>query len=165
MTTYQAKTENRLSFGITGEGQTIGQLFYKSWFRFDADITTAEKVYQIVPKGFWGTTIELREGEKILLKFKMNWSGEIVIQTYFNSAEKDYLFKHSGIFKETFTLKNRQGSDLLVMKPQFSWKRSIADYEIETTPDFEALDYKAVLLIVSVHCANYYLSMSMAGTT
>jgi hypothetical protein len=48
---------------------------------------------QIEPKGFWGTTIELKNKEQVLLKFKMNRNGEIVIQAFFSGIEKGYILK------------------------------------------------------------------------
>lgn len=164
MTEYQAKSGNTLSFDITKEEQLIGKLTYKTWFKFNAVIETANHaIYQVEPKGFWGTTIEVKDGEQVLLKFKMNWSGGIVIQTYFNQAEKGYIFKHRGLFKESYVLIDQEGSELLIMKPHFKWSKMTYEYQIETSDTFETLSNKEILLINSLHCANYYMSMMMAS--
>lgn len=107
MAEYQAKSINSLTFEVTTEGRAVGKLIYKSWFRFNAELQTSVHSYQIEPKGFWGTTIELKDDEKILLKFRLNWNGEIVVQTYFNGIKESYVFKYRGVFKEMFVLPGR----------------------------------------------------------
>ncbi|MES2862647.1 MAG: hypothetical protein V4666_00875 [Bacteroidota bacterium] len=160
MTEYQAKSNSSLSFDLTREEELIGRLIYKSWFKFDAEMEIANgSSYQIVPKGFWGTTIELKDKEKILLNFKMNWNGEIVVQTYFNDLQKDYLFKHKGIFKESFILLDQEETELLVMKPHLKWSKMNYEYQITTFDNFENISNKEIVLTTSLLCANYYMSM------
>ncbi len=167
MTEYQAKSNNSLTFDLLKDNKLIGKLSYESWFKFNAVVEIADNSkYQVEPKGFWGTTIELRDGEKVLLKFKMNWNGEIVIQTYFNDFEKGYIFKHRGIFKESFILTNQEGNELLVMKPHLKWNTMNFEYKITTSEIFENPSdnsHKEILLMISLHCANYYMAMMMAA--
>ncbi len=160
MAAYQAKSSNSLSFNVTKEDKLIEKLSYKSWFKFNAVIEiSSTSRYQVEPKGFWGTTIELKDGEKVLLTFKMNWNGEIIVQTYFNNSEKDYIFKQGGIFNESFVLIDQEGIELLVMKPHLKWKKMNYEFQITTSDSFESFSNKEILLITSLHCANYYMSM------
>ena len=162
MSVYQAKSNNARSFELIKEGGLVGTLIYKSWFKFNATIEIpGNPDYQVEPKGFWGTTIELKEGEKLLLKFSMHWNGNIIIQTCFNYNAKDYVFKHRGVFKESFVLIDQDGIELLVMKPDLKWNMSFA-YQVTTSDNFEAFPNKEVLLMNCVHCANYYMSTVMA---
>src|SRR6478736_2708889 len=120
MAEYQAKSNNFLSFDLTKDDKLIGKLSHEKWFKFNAVMEIANnKNYQVEPKGFWGTTIEIKDNEKVLVKFSMNWSGEIVVQTYFDDLEKDYVFKHKGVFNESFVLKDQAGNELLTLKPDF----------------------------------------------
>ncbi|GAA4454010.1 hypothetical protein GCM10023189_19940 [Nibrella saemangeumensis] len=161
---YQAKSTNYLTFELTQGDESIGRLSYKNWFQFAASIELADhSTYQIVPKGFWGSTIELKEADTVLLKFSMNWNGNIVLQTYFNSIEKDYLFKHRGVFNESFILIDQEETELLVLKPHVKWSNLNYEYKIQSSDRFESLSTKELLLLISVHCANYYMSI-MAGT-
>ena len=163
MTEYQAKSITSLTFELTKDEKLIGKLTYKSWFKFNAEIEIKNKSnYQVEPKGFWGTTIELKEREKVLLKFQMNWNGEIVVQTFFNDSEKGYIFKYRGVFKESYILADKEGAELLVMKPQFKWHTMNYGYQITTSDMFETFSNKEILLLISVHCANYYMSLMMA---
>ena len=160
MAEYQTKSSDFLSFDLTKDGKSIGKLAYKSWFKFDAVILIANYTsYQVEPKGFWSSTIELREREKLLLKFQMNWNGEIVLETFFGDSEKGYVFKHKGVFKESFVLTDHEGTELVVMKPHLKWALLNYEYVITTTDLFEDQPNKEILLMTSIHCANYYMSM------
>ncbi|UHO36740.1 hypothetical protein H5J24_12970 [Chryseobacterium capnotolerans] len=160
MAEYLAKSNSSLSFEIIKDNQLTGKLIYKSWFTFNAEIETADhQHYQIEPKGFWGTTIELKDNEKVLLKFRMNWNGEIIVQTYFDGEKESFVCKHRGVFKDSFVLTDKMGTELLVMKPQFKWNLLNYEYQITTSNDFEKYSNKDILLLTSIHCANYYMSM------
>lgn len=163
MAEYQAKSNSSLSFDVTKDGSFIGKLSYQSWFKFNAVIETADSSYQVEPKGFWGTTIELKQGERVFLKFRMNWNGEIVVQTYFDDEKKSYVFKHRGIFKESFILTDQDGVELLIMKPHLKWNIMNYEYQITTSDAFETSSNKEILLMNSLHCANYYMSMMMSS--
>lgn len=49
---YQAISTNSLYFEISNKEQVIGQLIYKNWFKFNAEINILNSKYQIEPKGF-----------------------------------------------------------------------------------------------------------------
>lgn len=164
MAEYQAKSSNSLSFEVVKEEQLIGKLTYTSWFKFSAVIENADgQTYQVEPKGFWGTTIELKDRDRVLLKFRMNWNGEIIVQTYFDGLKESYVFKHRGIFKEAFVLTDKIGTEFLVMKPSLKWNLMDYEYRITTSDAFETVSHKDILLLNSLHCANYYMSMMMSS--
>ncbi|MBE4949317.1 hypothetical protein [Chryseobacterium culicis] len=164
MAEYYAKSSNSLTFEITKEEKLIGKLTYTSWFKFNAVIEIAGgQTYQVEPKGFWGTTIELKDQERVLLKFRMNWNGEIVVQTYFDGVKNGYLFKHRGIFKESFVLTDQEGVELIVIKPHLKWASMNYEYQITTSDSFEMIAEKEIVLINALHCANYYMSMMAAA--
>ncbi len=160
MASYQAKSKSSINFELCEGEKIIGQLVYPSWFKFNAIVKINDKeTYQVEPKGFWGTTIELKEGDKRLLQFSMNWNGQIVLQTSFNEVDAGYIFKHRGIFNEAFVLTDANGAELLVMKPHLKWKNMAYEYDLSSTDVFENLPGKDILLMTSLHCANYYVSM------
>ncbi|GAB3957440.1 hypothetical protein GCM10028805_50140 [Spirosoma harenae] len=160
---YQAKSSNPFSFEVTQGDESIGELTYKNWFQFTASIELANRsTYSIIPKGFWGSTIELKEADMVLLTFSMNWNGSIALKTYFDAIEKEYLFKHRGVFNESFLLIDQQENELVVMKPHVKWSHLNYNYTIQPSDRFESLANKELLLLTSIHCANYYMSL-MAG--
>jgi len=162
MAVYQAKADSSLSFNVTKDEKLIGKLSYKSWFKYNAVIEAGNSSYQLKPKGFWGTTIELKDGKELLLKFSMNWKGEIAVQTYFNGVENSFILKHRGVFKESFILTDGEKTELLVMKPHLKWGRMNYEYQITTSDTFEASPAKEIILMASLYCANYYMSTIMA---
>ncbi|MBD2705230.1 hypothetical protein IC229_31705 [Spirosoma sp. BT702] len=164
MADYQAKSSNSLSFELTQGAESIGKLTYKNWFHFTATLELANhSTYQLIPKGFWHSTIELKEADRVLLKFSMNWNGSIALKTYFNDMENEYLLKHRGVFNESFLLIDQEETELLIMKPHVKWINLNYEYQIQASDRFESLSNKELLLLTSIHCANYYMSM-MAGT-
>ncbi|MGG7664110.1 hypothetical protein [Dyadobacter sp. BHUBP1] len=164
MADYLAKSTNSLAFDVTQGDQFIGKLSYKSWFSFTAIIEMANQAtYQVDPKGFWGTTIEVKDAAHRLLTFTLNWHGDIVMETYFNNVERGYIFKHRGIFNESFVLTDQEGVELLVMKPHLKWQNMTYEYQIVTSDRFNSFSTKELLLLTSLHCANYYMSMLATG--
>ncbi|RYZ22835.1 MAG: hypothetical protein EOO16_07365 [Chitinophagaceae bacterium] len=164
MTEYNATARQYTRFEVTQGDTLIGSLTYGSWYQMSAGIEMAGGTsYRVEPKGFWGTTLELKAGEAVLLKFRMNWKGEIVIQPG-EGPEKGFLLKHRGFFKESFVLLDPDEAELLVLKPEIKWSRFSYEYRLTAADSFEALRDKDLLLLVSVHCANYYIwMMSAAG--
>ncbi|AZA93437.1 Uncharacterised protein [Chryseobacterium nakagawai] len=160
MAEYYAKSNDSLSFELINNDKLTGKITYRSWFNFNAVIELEDhQSYQIEPRGFWGTTIELKDNEKVLLKFRMNWNGEIIVQTYFDGVKESFVFKHRGIFKDSFVLTDKIGTELLVMKPHFKWNLLNYEYQINTSDEFENYPNNNILLLTSLHCANYYMSM------
>ena len=60
MRQYKAKSTNSQNFRLTFENKTIGELIYKKWYSFNAEILLSDGAkYQLEPKGFWDSEIEL----------------------------------------------------------------------------------------------------------
>ncbi|HEX8329650.1 MAG TPA: hypothetical protein VF629_19085 [Hymenobacter sp.] len=164
MKQYQATSLDTKHFKLTQAGAEIGLLEYESWFSFKAEIILADHCrYAVHPKGFWGTTIEVKDQEQVLLDFKMNWKGQILIRSLFGGAEEYYILKHKGLLKSTFVLVHREETELLSIEPDFKWTRLNFDYQLTASDAFEQLDRKELLLLTAVHCANYYLTMMTAA--
>ena len=164
MATYLAKSTDSLIFNLTHDDKLIGKLTYKSWFKFNALVEMADgKFYQVEPKGFWGTTIEVKENEQVLAKFCMNWNSEIVIRTFTEDVEKGYILTHKGVFKESFVLVDQDGQELLIIKPHLEWFKMSSEYQIITTDELENVQNKGTLLMTALQGANYYMSLASSG--
>jgi len=164
MKEYKVKSDNTNHFSLTINDQEIGRLKYGKWFTFKAEmILEGGRMYQIEPVGFWGTTIELKQNENIILNLQMNWNGNIIIHSWFDGVERDFLLKHKGIFKEYYVLLNKEEEDLLVIKPDFKWNKFEYDYNIITNDRFDNLSFNAILLLTAIHCVNYYMAMTSSG--
>lgn len=93
----------------------------------------------------------------VLYTFKMNWSGEILIKSKVDA--KAFVLKNKSLFKNAFVLHDKHEQELLVVQPDFKWSKLNHDYHLTTTEALGPPDAKALLLLVAVHCANYYMTM------
>lgn len=161
MANYTAISTDAKHFVVKEEENTFGNLEYKSWYSLKANmqISGDYATYQFVPKGFWGTTIELKKGEQVLLHFKMSWNGDIIILSNINDVETGYKLKYTGFLKPSYVLENKEGNKLLEVKPSFKWTKFTCDHVITSTPEFEAIPYSKLLLLTALHCTNYYITM------
>jgi hypothetical protein len=165
MKEYKVRSTDIKHFSLTINEKEIGKLTYEKWFSFNAEmILDGDSTYQIEPKGFWGTTIELKQNDQVLMNFKMSWNGNIIIHSNFDGMERDFVLKHKGILKESYVLLNKEEEDLLVVKPDFKWNKFNYDYQITTTDRFDNYGFNTILLLTTIHCVNYYMTMLSTGT-
>jgi hypothetical protein len=163
MVSYKANSTNLRNFSLTLDNQPVGELIYKKWYSFTAEILMPNGAkYDLEPKGFWESKIELKDGTNTLLEFKMGWRG-IVIKTFFNNKEASFLLKASGLLSRKFVLLNRDKEELLAAETDFKWSKLNYDYNIETTEEFERFDQKELLLLTILHCINYYMTLVAAA--
>lgn len=156
---YKANSINDRNFNLTFDNQSIGNLIYKKWYSFNAEIQLAEGAkYQLEAKGVWDSTIELKDGSKVLLDFKMGWDG-IIIRTFFDNNEVTYLFKLKGLINSRFILIDTDKRELLAAETNFNWKTLNYNYNIETISEFDSFSNKELLLLTILHCINYYMAM------
>lgn len=164
MALYKANSTNSRNFKVTLENQEIGELLIKKWYSFDADLIMSDgKNYQLITKGFWDSKVELIDGSQTLLDFKMGWKG-IVIKTYFDNQERQYLLKLEGFIKSKFILIDDYDQELSVASTDFKWLTLNFNYDIETSASFDQLRNRDLLLMTMLHCMNYYISYLSAAT-
>jgi hypothetical protein len=163
MGTYKANSTDSLNFNLTFDNQKIGELVYEKWYSFKANIQMPDgNKFQLEPKGFWESKIELKDATKTLLEFKMGWNG-IIIKTFFNTTEESYLFKLKGLLGSEFILINTEKKELLVVECDFKWNKLDYDYTIETTQEFDNFTNKDLLLLTILHCINYYITITASA--
>jgi len=164
MTNYEVKSTDSKHFVVTSNGEPKGSLAYDSWFSFKADIQLASQgALYAVPKGFWGTTVEIKQNDAVILSFKMHWDGNIIIKSFFpEQSATEYLFKYKGILKSSFILLDPKEKLLMEVKPDFSFRKFNYDYAITTTDEFDKIEQNKILLLATVHCSNYFMSIMTA---
>ena len=95
MKEYVVKAESNKHYTVWQDETEIGNLVYDKWFSFKAVMSVRNRgAFQVIPKGFWGTTIELWKDDSLLLNFKMHWNGQIIIKTWFGGKEDAFVFKN-----------------------------------------------------------------------
>lgn len=160
---YNANSTNSQNFSLTSYNEIKGELIYKKWYSFSAEILLANGTkYQLEPKGFWDSKIELKDDIKTLLEFKMGWKG-IIIKTFFDNKEDVFLVKLNSILGNKFVLLDTQETELLTAETDFKWNKFNYDYNIETTRNFDNFDKKELLLLTILHCINYYMTIISTG--
>jgi hypothetical protein len=165
MITYSIKSTPSTLFTLSQDDTNLGSLTYESWSSYQATIALNDGLtYAIQPKGFWGTTIEIKSGETVLFDFKMKWDGQIIIRKNANDTDAAFVVKYKSVVKNTFVLLGQHDDELLLIKPSFTWNKSGYDYQLTASATFEHLPDKALLLLIAVYCINYSLSIMLAST-
>ena len=157
MANYKANSTNSLNFNLTSDNKKIGELVYEKWYASKADLQISDgNKYQLEPKGFWDSKIELKDKEKTLLEFKLGWNG-IIIKTFFNDIEENYMLELKGFSTSKFILTDSKKSELLVADLGSKLNNLNYDFNIETNPEFDNFPNKDVLILAILHCINYYI--------
>lgn len=165
MAEYLVKSTDARTFTMLANATVLGGLKYTEWFSFKSLLTLTDgTTYRIEPKGFWGTTIELKDEETVWLSFKMHWNGTIVLKSKLGGVNKAFVLKNQGVLKNHYTLLDKDGQELLTIQPDFKWSKVNHDYTVNSTELFETLAAKHVLLLAAIHCANYYMHMMVSST-
>jgi hypothetical protein len=165
MSTYTSLSTNSKTFWIKAADAEIGYLKYTGWLSWKADISLATgEIFKVASKGFFGTSIEVKQSEKIWASFSMDWKGHLLIQTYFDEFESQiYVFKQQSLFKNAYILNTAAGAEILTIQPDYQWSRFRYDHRIETNEDFERLPHTNLFLIIAVYCTNYLIMIQNAS--
>lgn len=156
MATYKVNATDSKNFVLKKDGVYAGELKYKKWFSFKAEITLADFMkYQLIPKGVWESEIELQKEGVCLLTFKMGWKG-IIIKTDFDGSKKEYLLKLKGLFSSRYLLLDIEDNELMSIDVTFKWQKFNFDYTVETSNDFEKFHNKELFILAVAHCINYH---------
>lgn len=164
MADYLVTTDGTRTFHLSRATTPVGSLQYAEWFSFAAQIALPDgATFQLKPKGLWETTIELTQADKTLLRFAMDWKGNIVIKSKLQESPRAFIFKLKSLLKNTYVLQDKDQQELALVQPDFQWSKLSPHYTISTTPEFEQLPAGELLLLTLVHCANYYMTMTAAA--
>lgn len=163
MGNYKANSTNSQNFNLTSDNGVIGELSYTKWYAFNAEILRSDGTkYQLEPKGFWDSKIELKDDKKTLLEFKMGWNG-IMIKTFSDDKEDTFLLQLKGLLSSKFVLIDTDKRELVIAETNFKWNKLNFDYTIETSEIFEQFDNKELLLLTILHCINYYMAITVSA--
>ncbi|MBK8945329.1 MAG: hypothetical protein IPM32_08680 [Ignavibacteriae bacterium] len=157
MAEYKVKADKSKNFSLTNNEKLLGKLIYEHWYSLKANVELIDKLFKIEPKGFLGTTVEVKDSDKIYLSFTMSWNGNIVITSKLEKKVKHYFFKHKGILKDNYLVMDENDKELMVVRPSIKWSKFNYEFSISTSDTFEKFNNKEILLITIAHCANYYL--------
>ena len=156
MKTYIVYSKDLRNFQLLNEAEElIGEIVYPKWYSANAEIKVNNKTYKFSAKGFWTTSLQVSEGEKVLLNFKMAWSGDIVL-TDFSNGEEYYQINKEKWYNDVFEMKDQHGNAILKIKRNFKWKNFSYYYEIISDND----DLPLVTILGIVHVVNFFNSQT-----
>ncbi|HPI55033.1 MAG TPA: hypothetical protein PLU10_10095 [Chitinophagaceae bacterium] len=166
MDEYLIKSSESRNFSLLKKDQELGHLLYPNWFSFKAEIImTDSSIYEIGPVGFWGTTIEVKHDDVVLANFKMNWNGHIILKTFFEDREVDFMFKNKGFFKRSYILENQQHEEMVSIQQEFKWDKFNFEFVLNATPIFKNETHNHILYLICIHCANYFTSLGTGNAS
>ena len=158
-------TDNNKNYTVTAEGDVIGELAYKNWYSNKAEVIMAtEEHYIIENKNFWGTQQEVKQEGAAVLLLKARWDGGIAIILP-KDKEHYYEFKPKGYFTNAYILTNYKEEELLILTPDFSWKKFMAGYTINCNGNFGTTSLDKLLLMICIYHYKVTQAMQMAAAT
>ena len=162
MKTYTATSQNSRNFILENENQEIlGELIYPKWYSTKAEIHIGSKIFKTDTKGFWTTSVEVTEYERVLLKFKMDWKGNIIM-TSLQDGEKHFIIKKEKWYSETLLMKDENDKTYIKLKRNFKWKDFKYYYDIVLEEELLPVEILGI-----IHVVNYFTSQDdgSAATT
>ena len=156
MKRYDVISTNYRNFSLILDDVHMAELIYPNWFSFKAEIKLADNSkLSLEPRGFWDAKIELKNGEDVIMNFKLGWKG-ILINVKSYGFEESYLLKNKGLLNSRYVLIDTSEQELLAVKSDFIWSKFKLDYLIETSEEFDKLKMKEAFLLTIIHSINFY---------
>jgi hypothetical protein len=148
---------NNKFFQLTENGRQLGELIYENSFtQMKAEIKLPNsEVYDIVPLGFFGTSITVTKDGNKIASLSMSWNGKIII-TY--QDDRQYALKLKGIFQNQVFLENTNKENIMCFEPHLNWTDACLNHTItyDIQNDNESKDY--LLILLGVYATNYFIS-------
>ena len=151
---YKIINEKKRKFILIQNKKQLWFLQYQDWFNLKANLQACEKDLNFDSKGFWNTSLELKDKNKTLLQAKMNRKFEIIIKT---KNEEKYLLKPNMLWNK-FILQTKQWENLLELEASFKLKKFDYEYKINSSEKFEQFKNKEILALSAVHFSNYIIN-------
>ena len=160
MREFSIQCTDTRSFSLNEAGVTLAAMNYANWFSFKSHIIfSSGEEYKMEPQGFWGSIIHLMNGAEKILEFTMHWNGNIVISSKLDGTEKSFVFRNKSIFRSAFLLEGDDKAELMVIEPHFNWSKFNYHFSAKTTGIYADPHLNILMVLVGVHCANYYMMM------
>jgi hypothetical protein len=156
-------TIDKKSFELFGDDQrTAGRLLYSS-DAFIKGVIETSQTYQLtgIATGIWITSLDnIKDSKKTASSMHVETGG--VISLKLAGKKTKYYFKKSAGWKLRFSLRNKEGEDLLSIIPNVNWQKESHDFILQVNEEFES-ECSPFLILQALHCANCSLSMMTGG--
>ena len=153
----EVNSTNNKSFQLTENGRQLGELIYENSFtQMKAEIKLPNsEVYNIVPVGFFGTSITVTKDGNKIASLSMSWNGKVII-TFQDDSE--YALKLKGIFQNQVFLENTKKENIMCFDPHINWTDARLNHTItyDIKNDNVSKDY--LLMLLGVYSTNYFIA-------
>lgn len=152
-------TNSPLSFSlINDKGDTLGTIRYLDDGLKEASIQT-EEVFKVINNkaGIW--TFFSDKTKKITGKIKVGTGGKITVES--NSLR--FQFQKTVNWNLRFVVLNKEGEELLALKPAINWKFKAPDFILQLNEELPT-ECSSFLILQAVHCARCSLGMMYEKT-
>lgn len=165
MKTYRILPDKKRTYTLLDGETPLSTLKYDGMFSNNGvmDVPNTLLTIRIENTNFWKGIYEVKEGDRVLLSYRMNWKGIIEIRTFFGYDNSVFSLKSEGYSWRKFSLADITGKELVKMDSEMTW--SNYKHIFTTTEEFETMEYKEVFLLSLVHSINYFISTRVAVAT
>lgn len=163
MSQYLVKSIDQKNYSLLQNEIELSSLAYTNWTLTELEIIINNSIFEIKPKGFWGTTKELKLNDTLILSIKLDWKGNMILHFEGENEENDFLFKRNGIFSNSYVLQNSQDDILLEIKPDFKWNKLKFEFNIETNDILENMNNKYLLIMCTLFCTKQFIRMASSA--
>ncbi len=161
MVQYTAKATTAMgrTFHLTKGEEFIGLLNYDKWYSFNARIELAsETTYSLEQTGFWGTSVALKEGDKLLMNCLMNWKGHIILESFLDEKINGYKLRNLNLLSGKMVLLDTDENEVMSMQPDNKLFETHRCLQISLSDELASHPKKELMMITALHCANHLLT-------
>ncbi len=153
--TMEIKCTDNKTFALTDGSQELGHMSYDCLFTHRAVATIGDEHFEIDTVGIFSSTISVTQQGKEVASLQMGWKGEIII-----SLERggEFVLKPSGFFKSSYILADADQQQVLVLVPDFNWKKFHYNYIVS----YDNKPEDILLVLLAAYSVNYYVA-AMSG--
>lgn len=152
--TMQILTNDSLSFSLVNDlGNILGSIRYLDDELKEATLHT-EHLYQITNNkpGVW--TFIHQDSKEISGRMKVSTGGKIIVE----SKRLRFWFFKTMNWNLRFVLLNKEGEELMALKPAINWKFKTHDFILQLNEELTT-ECSSFLILQALHCARCSLGM------
>jgi hypothetical protein len=146
---------DKKTFELTDGAGKLGHISYESLFTHSGIAVVGNEHFEIDTAGIFNSTISVTHEAINVASLQMSWKGDIII-FFQNSGE--FILKANGIFRSKYVLEDSNKQPLLLLTPDFNWRKFNYNYGIT----YDKKPENILLVLLAAYAANYYIA-AMSG--
>jgi hypothetical protein len=151
----EIKCTDKKTFELTDGAEKLGHISYDSLFTHSATAVVGDDHFEIDTAGIFNSTISVIHKAINVASLQMSWKGDIII--FFQNSGQ-FILKANGIFRSKYVLEDQNKQPLLLLTPDFNWRKFNYNYSIT----YDRKPENILLVLLAAYAANYYIA-TMSG--